>query len=36
MTTLRMPETGGFPVEMLLPMGAVLLVGGLVLGRKKR
>ncbi len=34
--TVRMPETGGFPVEALLPMGAVLLVGGLVLGRKKR
>lgn len=35
-TNVRMPETGGFPMLALLPMGAVLVVGGLLLGRKKR
>ncbi len=32
---VRMPETGGFPMLALLPVGAVLVVGGLLFGRKK-
>ena len=33
---VRMPETGGFPLEALLPIGAVLLLGGFALARKER
>lgn len=33
---VRMPETGGFPVEALMPIGAVLLLGGFAFATKKR
>lgn len=33
---VRMPETGGFPVEALMPIGAVLLLGGFAFAAKKR
>lgn len=35
-TNVRMPETGGFPVEALMPIGALLLLGGFAIAKKKR
>lgn len=34
--TVTMPNTGGFPMLALVPIGAVLVVGGLFLGKKKQ
>lgn len=33
---MRMPETGGFPIEALLPLGTLALIGGLALAKKKK
>ncbi|SDM66278.1 LPXTG cell wall anchor domain-containing protein [Acetanaerobacterium elongatum] len=35
-TRVTMPNTGGFPILALVPIGAVLVVGGLFLGRKNQ